>query len=82
MSNKKWFDSAVMVNRDPNRYGGIDGSSAEACRKSMENVFSAYCGKITDVCLCVLEQTYMIPSKYITWRGEKYLQKKIPVLLH
>lgn len=72
----KWYDNAVMINRDPNWYHYIDDSSAEACRESMEKYFSLYEGKLTDVCLGILEQTAMIPSKSFMWRGEKYFQKK------
>lgn len=72
----KWYDNAVMINRDPNWYHYIDDSSAEACRKSIENYFSLYEANLTDVCLGVLEQTAIIPSDSFMWRGEKYLQKK------
>lgn len=75
MNNNKWFDNAVMINRDPCWYIAIDDCSEIACRSSLENYFSLYEGKVTDVCLGIFEQTSLIPSKSFMWRGEKYLQK-------
>lgn len=73
---KKWYDNALMVNRDPNWYQHMDISSAEACRASIETYFSQYEGHVTDVLIGLLEQTAMVPSKAFMWRGEKYLQKE------
>lgn len=74
MAAKKWYDNAVMINRDPCWYMAIDESSEEKCRKSLEEYFSLYEGKITDICLGIHEQTPLIPSKSLMWRGEKYLR--------
>ncbi len=68
MGQKKWYDNAVMVNRDPNWYGFTT-------REDGESVFSFYGGAITDIMLGVFEQTAIIPSKSFMWRGEKFLQK-------
>lgn len=77
MADEKWYHNALMVNRDPCWYWhAIDDSSAEACRKSVENYFSLYEGAITDICLCVFEQSSLIPSDAFHWRGEKYFWKK------
>ncbi len=75
MENKKWYEGAVMVNRDPNWMYRANPASKEACQADFEEFFSKFEGKITDVLLGVLEQTTTMPSKYLTWRGEKYLQK-------
>ena len=75
MTEKKWYDNAVMVNRDPNWVSAIDASSKEACKAQFESYFSKYEGAVTDVLLGVLEQTTMTPSQSFMWRGEKYLQK-------
>ena len=75
MSEKKWYDNAVMVNRDPNWYGATRGANAEECRANFESYLSKYEGAITDVLIGVLEQTTIIPSKYLMWRGEKAIQK-------
>ena len=76
MAEKKWYDNAVMVNRDPNWTYRANITSAENCRTVFESVFSRFGeGAITDVMLGVLEQTTMVPSKHLMWRGEKFLQK-------
>lgn len=75
MTEKKWYDNAVMVNRDPNWYGATRGANAEESRANLAQYFSQYEGAVTDVLICVLEQTSIIPSKYIMWRGDKVLQK-------
>ena len=75
MTQKKWYDGAVMVNRDPNWMYVAKGDSAEQCRAGFEEFFSKFEGEITDVLLGVLEQTTTMPSKYLMWRGEKFLQK-------
>ena len=75
MGNKKWYDNAVMVNRDPNWYGACRGENAEACRANLSQYLSQYEGAITDVLIGVLEQTSIIPSDYIMWRGAKAIQK-------
>ena len=77
METEKWYKNALMLNRDPCWYRGtIDDSSAEACRKSLVEYFSLYEGAVTDICLCVFEQTALFPSRHFMWRGDKYLQKE------
>lgn len=77
MDNKKWYKDALLVNRDPNWYGAIDTSSKETAEKSIEKYFSLFKGhKVTDVQLCIFENTSLIPSKSVMWRGDKFLQKK------
>ena len=68
MTQKKWYDNAVMLNRDPNWYGFTT-------REDGQSVFSFYGGAITDVMLGVLEQTALVPNGSFMWRGEKFLQK-------
>ncbi len=75
MAMTKWYDNAVMVNRDPNWYGAAAGESAEECRASLTDYLSKYEGAVTDVLIGVLEQTSIIPSKHIMWRGDKVLRK-------
>ena len=75
MANK-WYDNAVMVNRDPNWYGLIDASTKESCVSSLRNHFMQFKGsKVTDVMLGLFESSAITPNSSITWRGEKYLQK-------
>lgn len=75
-TTNKWYDGALLINRDPNWYGAIDVTSAETARESMKDYFSRFKGHaVTDVMLGVLEQTTMIPNKSFYWRGDKYLQK-------
>ncbi len=75
-TNKKWYDGALLINRDPNWYRFIDTSSKEAAHKSLKNIFLIYKDtKITDVLLGVLEQTALLPTEAFHWRGDKYLQK-------
>jgi len=77
MANKKWYEGGLlMVNRDPNWYGAIDGSSKEACIESITAHFNRFAGsQITDLMLGLLESTTITPSNSYMWRGLKYLQK-------
>lgn len=91
-ANKKWYDGALVVNRDPCWYvvadpavgrpdpdflSSMDPTSSVSMRESLKEYFSRYRGhKITDVLFCVFEQTALLPNKAFAWRGEKYLQKK------
>ncbi len=76
MADKKWYDNAVMVNRDPNWIYVVKGDSKEECSANFARYISQYEGAVTDVMLGMLEQTAMVPSKSFMWRGEKFLQKK------
>ncbi len=77
MQDKKWYENMVMINRDPNWYGRINGSSKEDCKTSLSKFFSLYKDSgLTDVAIGVLEQTTIIPSKHLMWRGLKFLQTK------
>ncbi len=76
MDTKTLLKNALMVSEDPNWYGVMSPKSKEDCIRSLEKYFDKFNGKMTDVLLCVLEQTTILPSKYHTWRGEKFLQKK------
>ncbi len=78
MENKKWYDNMVMINHDPNWHVGEACSSRDEAISFYENTFNKYdyAETVTDVALCVLEQTSIIPSKHLMWRGSKYLQKK------
>ena len=77
MENKKWYKDALLVNRDPNWYGVVYASSKEESEKNLADYFSLYEGhKVTDVQMCVFENTSISPSDAVMWRGEKYLQKE------
>ncbi len=76
MDNRTILKNALMVSEDPNWYSTIDPASAEAAKKSLEDYFDKFKGAMTDVLLCILEQTAIAPSKAHMWRGEKYIQKK------
>jgi len=77
MNKTKWFEDALLINRDPNWYGLVtrDLSSAEAAKAEAEAFFAQFTqDRITDVQLCVFENTAIIPSDAVMWRGLKYLQ--------
>ena len=72
-----WFDDALLINRDPNWYGCVcrDLSTRESAERSVRSFFEIFTGyRITDVQLCVFENTSIIPSDKVMWRGDKYLQ--------
>ncbi len=75
MVDKKWYDNAVMVNRDPNWMHVLSGESREACIRGITEYFSLFEGSVTDVLLGMFEQTAAVPSKAVMWRGDKFLQK-------
>lgn len=85
MVTPKWFEDALLINRDPNWYhvSSLDVSSAESTKASMEEFFKMFTQyAITDVQICVFENTSIIPSQAMMWRGEKFIQKEengIPV---
>jgi len=84
MSNKKWFTDALLINRDPNWYGVLkDCSSAEMAESALRSFFEKFIGySITDIQFCVFENTSIVPSQSVMWRGLKYLQTEengIPV---
>ncbi len=84
MTNKKWFSDALLINRDPNWYGVLTNcDSAEAAEGALRSFFTKFTEhKITDIQLCVFENTSIIPSDAVMWRGLKYLQTEengIPV---
>lgn len=68
MVQKKWYDNAVMVNRDPNWYGAAEGETAEECRASLENYLSKYEGAVTDVLIGALRND-----------RQRYAYKKVEV---
>lgn len=73
--DKKWYTDVLMLNRDPNWYRLADCTDKETCRQWFEKYFSMYGDSVTDICICVFEQTALVPAKSFMWRGEKYLQK-------
>ncbi len=75
---KHWAPHPLLINEDPNwiypRQSGVVVTTREAAIASLQKSFRRYLNKsITDVLLCILEQTSIVPSDFITWRGEKYL---------
>lgn len=83
MENKKWYDNAVMVNRDACwAWVQFDRSSKEGCRKNLERIFSWYNGAVTDVLLGVFSSSAFVPNKHITFIGDNYhrtIENGIPV---
>lgn len=72
---EKWSYDTLIINEDPNWYTGIDVTSASSAYNSVRNYFLKYSGHaVTDVLAAILEQTSIVPSEYIMWRGEKYSQ--------
>ena len=73
---KPWYENALLVNRDACWYMLLDESSKEAMEQSVRAYFRSFGrDKVTDVLLCILEQTALIPNKAFQFRGDKYLQK-------
>ncbi|MBR5681447.1 MAG: hypothetical protein IKX19_12420, partial [Clostridia bacterium] len=74
---KHWFDDALLINRDPNWYGCVCGdlSTKETAERSVREFFEQFTrDRITDIQLCVFENTSIIPSESVMWRGDKYRQ--------
>ncbi len=68
-----WYDDSLIINNDPNWYGGVSSDSAEAAIDSAKALAQKYVGKgFSDVLFCVFEQTSIIPSEYQMWRASKY----------
>ena len=77
MSDSKWFSDVLLINRDPNWYShaGWDYSNAKSAEESIRAFFSKFTThSITDMLLCVFENTSMIPSDAVMWRGLKGFQ--------
>lgn len=84
MSQQKWFEDALLINRDPNWYWNlesgstrVDTSSKDLAMVTMEQFFEGFTKyRITDMQLCIYENTSIIPSGVCMWRGDKFLQKE------
>ena len=75
--NEHWYKDALLVNRDACWYILLDESGKDAMERSVREYFRSFGGdKVTDVLLCVLEQTAVIPSESFQFRGDKYLQTR------
>ena len=77
--SKNWFDDALLINRDPGWYlasswGMPDFGQPFTLNKVRDcfEIFTQY--RITDVLLCIYENSSLIPSESVMWRGDKYLQ--------
>ncbi len=70
---KKWFEDALIVNRDPDWvFPALTGETKEEMQASIEQYFSMFGGhRITDVALCVYAQSSVIPSKYVSFMGDR-----------
>lgn len=85
MTTKHWFDDALLINRDPNWYGYAvpHAESKEQVEDALRSFFCKFTeDALTDVQLCVFENTSIIPSDAVMWRGLKFLQTEengIPV---
>ena len=79
----KWYYDALMVNRDPDWVFALNKVPAEKARQTVLDYFGAFTGYgITDLALCVYEQSSVVPCGSLLWRGDKYLMKEekgIPV---
>lgn len=80
---KHWYENARLVNRDACWYMLLEESSKEAMERSIREYFLSFGqDNTTDVLLCILEQTAVVPTRSFQFRGDKYLQKSengIPV---
>ena len=73
----KWYDDALMVNRDPDWIFALNGVKEEDARKTAVDYFTAFTGYgITDLALCVYEQSSVVPCRSLKWRGDKYSMKE------
>ena len=71
--DSQWYDDALLINNDPNWYGGISSESAEAAIESAKAQALRFVGhNITDIMYGVFEQTSIIPSEVQMWRASKY----------
>ena len=81
--SRSWFDNAHVVNRDPNWIYAFNNVPRDKAYPAAEEYFKAFAGHgITDLCLCVFEQTSVVPSRSWYWRGNKCLvteEKGMPV---
>lgn len=70
---KKWFSDALIVNRDPDWiFPALTGETKEEMQASIERYFSMFGGhRITDVALCVYAQSAVIPSKCVSFMGDR-----------
>ena len=71
----------LIIDRDPNWVWCISPASREEAEKSIRDMFSIWTGpdsRLTDVLLCILEKSCVIPNGFITWRGDKYVWGKDP----
>lgn len=72
-NDTNWYDDALLINMDPNWYGGVSNESVEAATESSKALGLKYVGyNISDVLFCVFEQTSIIPSEVQMWRASKY----------
>ncbi len=89
---KKWNDKRLLVNEDSDWWRTTEGwrrdplrniHSQEQGKEQIKKYFRNYYGhKITDVLLCIFCQVSYVPTKYITWAGDKALwthENGIPV---
>ncbi|MBQ7152478.1 MAG: hypothetical protein IJR83_00890 [Clostridia bacterium] len=66
----------LIIDRDPNWAWRISPASREEAEKSLRDMFSVWAkegSRLTDVLLCILEKSCVIPNSFITWRGDKYV---------
>lgn len=71
MTNREWAKNALIMDRDPNWY--FDGESKESTEAGLKKAFSVWYSqnsKVTDVLFCIYEQNSMIPSEFVSWRGD------------
>ncbi len=72
--NKKWFDGALLVNRDSDwSFKLIGCTTAEEVVNTLNDYFSLFGNhSITDVLFNIYEQSSFIPSDKIPWMGGKH----------
>lgn len=76
-ADPQWYDDALLVNIDPGWYGANPGRILYGSKESVIESAKAICSKyavqnISDVLICIFEQTSMIPSETQMWRASKY----------
>ena len=68
-----WSEDALLVNVDSNWPNKISSSSVEEAVASAENFALKYTGaNVSDVLICIFEQTSLVPSDTQMWRATKY----------
>ena len=76
MSKSRLFDDALFINRDAcwskTDLVGWDASTKERAEETVRAFFKKFTGhSITDIPICIYENTSLVPSKKVLWRALK-----------